>query len=90
MALIAWDVRYGSSVFIENGKNGVRIPVDLAELADPQYENIYVEKLADAIIDTFKRDTIKKYAAGSYEIAERFLDDRLSDIWVEIIREVSS
>ena len=91
LALIAWDVRYGSSIFIENGKNGVRIPVDLAELADPQYENIYVEKLADAIIDTFKkRDTIKKYSAGSYEIAERFLDDRLSDIWVEIIREVSS
>ncbi len=90
-ALIGFDVRYGNKVFIRDGENGVRIPVDLAELSDSQYENIYVEKMADAIIDTFKkRDTIKKYSAGSYEIAERFLDDRLSDIWVKIIREVSS
>lgn len=89
-AVIGWDVRYSSRMYIKNRENGVRIPVVLAELADSQYENIYVEKMADAIADTFKkRDTIKKYAAGSYEIAERFLDDRLSDIWVKIIREVA-
>ena len=88
-AIIGWDVRYSSRMYIENGKNGVRISVDLAELARPEYEEMYVDKMADAIVELFEsREKIKSCESCSYQIAERFLDKKLTDTWVNIIREI--
>ncbi len=89
LTMIGWDSRYGSSIFIKNNKNGIRIPVDLEELASPEYEEVYVDKMADAIVELFgSREKIKRYETGSYKIAEQFLDKKLTDTWVNIIREI--
>ena len=89
-AIIGWDVRYSSRMYVENEKNGLRIPVDLEELADPKYEGVYVKKMADAIENVFSsRARIKSFESGSYEIAKRFLNERLAGIWINIIQDVS-
>ena len=90
-AIIGWDVRYSSRMYIENGKNGIRIQVDLEELANPEYEEAYVDKMANAIVELFSsREKIKSYETASYEIAKRFLNERLAEIWVKIIQDVKN
>ncbi len=88
-ALIGWDVRYGNAIFIRNGKNGIRIPTTLEELASEDSRDLCVQKLSDAIIEIFRdRKRLKRFGKKSYEIAEEYLDKKIGEKWVEFAKKI--
>ena len=85
-AMLGLDVRYGNRLFIENGVNGYRIPFEVENANRPEKVDEMIEKMADAIVELFSdEERLKRYQAHSYEIAERFLNEKIEKQWIDFI-----
>lgn len=83
LPIIGFDVRYGNQTFIEDGRNGYKIPV-----SDDMEAPERIDKLSEAIIKLFTEDNPEEYHRCSYEIAERFLTTEVEKGWKELIAEL--
>ena len=87
-ALIGFDVRYGNKVFIKDGENGVLIPMTIEQITSAKYYDTCVDRMAEAICEIFRdRKRIKKYEKKSYKIAEEYLDEKIEEKWMEMLKD---
>lgn len=88
-AMLGLDVRYGNRLFIENGKNGYRIPFKTEDVEHPEKVQEVIEKMAEAIVELFRdEERLRCYQAHSYEIAEQFLNEKIEKQWVDFIETI--
>lgn len=84
LGMIGFDVRYGNQTFIKNGVNGYLIPYEKNDTS----KNI--QALSQAIINYYDQSLSKRMAIqqASYAIAEPFLTERVSELWLELEKEI--
>lgn len=81
LPIIGFDVRYGNKNFIEDGKNGYKLPV---------YENMdkkeRVKKLIEAIIRLFTEANMDEMHNNSYNRAKEYLTEEVEKRWEKLIQ----
>jgi glycosyltransferase involved in cell wall biosynthesis len=80
LPIIGFDVRYGNQTFIDDGKNGYRIPVD-----DHMETRQRVRALTNRIIWLFTETDLEAFAKHSYALAEKFLRPNVEEKWREVL-----
>lgn len=80
LPMIGFDVRYGNQAFIEEGKNGYRIPFD-REMDD----RVKIQKLAEKIICLFSEADREKFQERSYQVAKKFLTKEVEKKWKKLL-----
>lgn len=81
LPMIGFDVPYGNQTFIEDGKNGWRLPYD-EDWSDEEK----IAKLTQAIIELFADDErAAAFSKRSYEIAEPYLDQNIVKQWQQLV-----
>lgn len=91
LPVIGFDVRYGNQNFIDDGKNGYKIPVNHAEsiiLDDKEERKERVQKLADRIVRLFTEADLEEFRRHSYEKAKRYLAKEVENKWNEFINRM--
>ena len=76
LPILGFDVRYGNQNFIDDNKNGYKIPVD-----DRMESSQKMDALADAIIRLFTEADIEAFHAHSYEKAKNYLTSEVEKRW---------
>lgn len=82
LPIIGFDVRYGNQTFIEDGKNGYRIPY-----SDEMEAKDKAEKLAERLITLFTEVDLDSFQKKSYDVAKQFLTTEVERKWKEIIKK---
>jgi len=84
LAMVGLDVRYGNRLFIEEGQNGYLVSYDPDHLylECPEETDLLAERVVDILSDEEK---LRKFSERSYEIAERYLPERISGQWKELM-----
>ena len=80
LPIIGFDVRYGNQTFIDNGKNGYKIPVH-----DRMEKRERVKKLADRIVKLFTKADMEKFHEHSYKKAQNYLTVEVEKRWVDLL-----
>lgn len=87
-ALIGLDAKYGNQVFIEHGENGYRVDFDPEVINQENEQNALVNRMAEAVCATFSNDDIlSSYQKKSYDVASRFMDEKISESWITFFNE---
>ncbi len=81
LPIIGFDVRYGNQNFIDNGKNGYKIPVH-----DRMEKRERVKKLADRIVKLFTKADLEKYHQHSYKKARNYLTTEVEKKWENLLK----
>lgn len=85
-AIVGLDVRYGNRLFIEEGKNGSRIPFSPADIEKKSEIERMIAEMANAVVEILKdEERLRAYQAHSYEIAKDFMNDKMEQKWLELI-----
>ncbi len=85
-AVIGLDARYGNRLFIEDGKNGRLIKFSPEDIGNQERINEIISDMAKCIVEVFSdEDMLRKYQEHSYQIAERFLNDKIEKRWLEVL-----
>lgn len=88
-AIIGLDARYGSSIFVKDGYNGVLIPFDSERDENEEAEGELICRMTEAVLKVFEnRDDLERYQNNSYEIASEFLEDRIELSWIEFFNSI--
>ena len=83
LPIIGFDVRYGNKNFIDDGKNGYKVPY-----------NIGMEKsrrkgaIVDAIKKLFLEDDLEKMHEHSYEKAKEYLASEVETKWKNLTETI--
>lgn len=80
LPIIGFDVRYGNQNFIDEGKNGYKIP-----LTDDMEEREKVELLADRIVRLFTEADLESFHEHSYEKAGEYLTEEVVERWKQLL-----
>ncbi|MGT2803297.1 accessory Sec system glycosyltransferase GtfA [Streptococcus henryi] len=83
LPLIGFDVRYGNTTFVKDGKNGFLTPKE----KDP-VESRIVESFASKIIEYFSLEDREPMHQHSYEIARAYLTPVIEEKWAELLRSL--
>ena len=81
LPIIGFDVRYGNQTFIDQGKNGYRIPV-----FDDMDQKEKIRLLSDYIVKMFTEDDMASFSAHSYEKAEAYKTEEVMKRWVKLMK----
>ena len=81
LPIIGFDVRYGNQTFVDDGKNGYKIPVH-----DEMDQKEKIQLLADYMVKMFTEDDMEAFAAHSYSKAEKFLTEEVAKKWIELLK----
>ena len=73
LALISFDIRYGSRIFIDEGENGYRVPI-----GDEQ-------KMAEGIVRLFTEADREAFRRHSYEKAQLYLTGEVKRKWENVL-----
>lgn len=73
LPIVGFDIPYGAQVFIEDERNGYKIP----------WNN--VEKLAEGIVRLFTEADLEAFRRRSYEIAQTYLTGEVEKRWKDIL-----
>jgi len=85
-AVIGLDARYGNRVLIEDGKNGRLIKFSPDDIQNPQRVKEIISDMAKCIVEVFSdEEMLLAYQEHSYQIAERFLNDKIEKKWIDVI-----
>ena len=82
LPIIGFDVRYGNPNFIDDGKNGVLIPVK-----ENMSNNERVKLLARAIIKLFANEDMDGVHEHSYEKAKEYLTEEVEKRWKNLLEK---
>ena len=81
LPLIGFDVRYGNQTFIDNGKNGYKIPVH-----DRMEKKERVKKLTDRIVKLFTKADMEQFHQHSYKKAQNYLTTEVEKKWENLLK----
>lgn len=73
LPIVGYDIRYGAQMFIDEGKNGYKVP----------WEN--VEELARGIVRLFTEADLEAFQAHSYKKAEAYLKEEVEKKWKNLL-----
>lgn len=82
LPIIGFDVRYGNQVFIDDGKNGYRIPWKYS-----RHREEYVHDLAEGIVKLFMETNLEIFRECSYKKARSFLTGEIEERWKKILNQ---
>ena len=82
LPIIGFDVRYGNQNFIDQGKNGYKIPVH-----DKMETGERVEKLAEAMVRLFTEADMDAFHEHSYEKAKEYLTTEVEKRWALLLKQ---
>lgn len=83
LPIIGFDVRYGNQNFINNGKNGYKIPVH-----EKMNSKVRVKKLTECIIELFNEADLEVFHKNSYEKAREYLTVEVEKRWKTLIEQM--
>ncbi|MQM72037.1 MAG: accessory Sec system glycosyltransferase GtfA [Eubacteriaceae bacterium] len=81
LPMIGFDVPYGNPTFIDDGRNGYLIPVDVHTTIQD-----HIEGLRDRVVHFFKTADRQAFQRRSYAIAEAYLTEKVMQRWKDVIR----
>ena len=82
LPIIGFDVRYGNQNFIDQGKNGYKLPYVVGmERARRQ------KKLVEAIVKLCTEDDIEAFSTHSYEKAKMYLTEEVEFKWKKLVEK---
>ncbi|SYW05740.1 Glycosyltransferase Gtf1 [Oenococcus oeni] len=84
LPIIGFDVPYGNQTFVENGKNGFLISSDQK---DEEHYNL--DKMTQKIIDLFTGADLKTFREKSYQIARKFMTNKVEIKWNDLLKELN-
>lgn len=80
LPIIGFDVRYGNQTFIDDGKNGYKLPYKIG------MERLRRQRhLVNAIKKLFLEDDLEGFSQHSYEKAKDFLTSEVEAKWKELV-----
>ena len=82
LPIIGFDVPYGNPTFVDDGEDGYLVESGIYQ---PQREK--VRALADAIVRYFTEADRGKFHAHAYEVASRYLTERVEQRWKNLIAD---
>jgi accessory Sec system glycosylation protein GtfA len=82
LPIIGFDVRYGNKTFIDDGKNGYRLPYATGMESTRRQKN-----LVDAIKRLFLEDDLEEFSKHSYEKAKKYLTSEVEAEWKELVEK---
>ena len=82
LPIIGFDVRYGNQTFIDEGKNGYKIPVH-----DKMSAKERIRKLAESIVSLFSKADMEAFHAHSYEKAKTYLTKEVAERWEVALKQ---
>ena len=80
LPIVGFDVRYGNQNFIDEGKNGYKIPYD--ERMDKKER---IHHLARCIIRLFTQADLEEFHRHSYEKARTYLTEEVEKRWINLL-----
>ena len=78
-----WGIRYGNQNFIDQNKNGYKIPVH-----DKMETRERVEKLAECMVKLFTEADMEAFHMHSYEKAREYLATEVEKRWENLLRTI--
>lgn len=84
LPIIGFDVPYGNQTFIDEGKNGYKIPV-----SDMMDKKERVRKLAESIVRLFTKANLKKFRQYSYQRARTYLTVEVEKKWRNLLEQTT-
>ena len=84
LPIVGLDVRYGNRLFIEDGRNGYRIPYNPEHIFEecPSEIEALAEKVVELLSDEGRWNA---FSARSYEIAEQYLAEHVKQKWYDLL-----
>lgn len=82
LPIIGFDVRYGNQNFIDDGRNGYKIPVN-----DHMDNRERIRELTDRIIRLFTEADMEAFHQHSYEKAKEYLTTEVEKKWEKTVME---
>lgn len=82
LPIIGFDVRYGNQNFIDEGKNGYKIPVH-----DRMDSKERIKKLTEYVIRLFKEADMEEFHRHSYEKAKTYLTAEVEKRWAMTLHQ---
>ena len=73
LPIISYDIRYGAQIFVDEGKNGYKVP-----WGD-------VEGLAQGIVRLFTETDLEAFRQHSYEKAQGYFTQEVENKWRELL-----
>ena len=83
LPIIGFDVRYGNQNFIDDGKNGYKIPVH-----DKMNSKLRIRKLTECIVRLFTEADLEEFHKHSYEKASNYLTSEVEKRWKTLIEQM--
>lgn len=83
LPIIGFDVRYGNQNFIDDEKNGYKIPIH-----DKMNSKLHIKKLAESIIQLFTEADLEEFHSNSYENANNYLTSEVEKRWKALIEQM--
>lgn len=88
-AVIGLNARYGNRLFIEDGKNGRLIDFSPEDMGNPARVKEIISDMARSIVEVFSdEERLRAYQEHSYKIAERFLNEKIEQKWMDVIESL--
>lgn len=81
LPIIGFDVRYGNQTFIDDGKNGYRIPI-----TDEMDQKEKIALLSSAIVRMLTEDDMDAFSKHSYKKAETYLTEEVVKRWIRLLK----
>jgi len=83
LPIIGFDVRYGNQNFIDQNKNGYKIPVN-----DKMETKERVEKLAECMVRLFIEADLEAFHEHSYKKAKEYLTTEVEKQWETLLKTI--
>ena len=84
LPIVGLDVRYGNRLFIEDGRNGYRIPYNPEHFFEECPSEI--DELAEKVVEVLSdEERWKAFSARSYEISEQYLAEHVKQKWYDLL-----
>ncbi len=82
LPIVGFDVRYGNKTFIDEGKNGYKVPVH-----DKMTAKERISKLAESLIRLFSETDLDKFHQHSYDKAQTYLTEEVQNRWAMVLNQ---
>ncbi len=83
LPIIGFDVRYGNQAFVDDGKNGYKIPVN-----DKMENKERIHKLSECIVRLFTEVHLEGFRQHSYEKAKSYLTEEVERQWMNTLEQM--
>jgi len=83
LPIIGFDVRYGNKNFIDEGRNGYKLPYSIGMEKSKRQKN-----MVDAIKKLFLQDDLEEMQKYSYEKAKKYLASEVEAKWKKLIETI--